>query len=325
MKRMYHQIKDLPTPLGGLALGIASLGWCLENAFPLSGYGQMIGALLAMVLLFFLSARFILHPASIWQDLKHPVLGSILPTFAMASMVISKMISDYFMILGSIIWLCAIVIHIIFLVMFVYHRARQFSWHHVVPSWFIPPIGLIVADVTCPSPEFYSIAIVLLVIGMISYAVMLPLVIYRLIFIAEIPDAAKPTIAILAAPASLSLAGYINIVHVPSLLIIAILLGIAILMTLVVYCALFKLMRLPFSPGFAAFTFPLVIGATALYKVSSVAAHYEATFSMSQQLRVLAHIELLVATLVVLYVAIGYIRHYFNLSETAVALKVDAP
>ncbi|MCW1889915.1 hypothetical protein OK016_13235 [Vibrio chagasii] len=32
--------------------------------------------------------------------------------------------------------------------------------------------------------------------------------------------------------------------------------------------AFFKLLRLPFSPGYAAFTFPIVIGATALFKIA---------------------------------------------------------
>lgn len=310
MKRFHQQIRGIPTPLGGLALGIASLGWCMENALPLNGYGQMMGSLIAIVMILMLMARFVVHPDTLWNDLKHSVLGSILPTFAMASMVISKMVGDYLPSLGVFIWLTALVIHCLFLMTFIYHRMKDFSLQHIVPSWFIPPIGLVVADVTCPSPEYYGIAMVLLVIGLSCYAVMLPLVIYRLIFVAEIPDAAKPTIAILAAPASLSLAGYLTIVKEPSLLIIAILLGIAILMTLVVYCALFKLLRLPFTAGFAAFTFPLVIGATALYKLADLAKLHELTLTMSHQLRILANIELAVATLVILYVCVGYYNCY---------------
>jgi tellurite resistance protein TehA-like permease len=36
-----------------------------------------------------------------------------------------------------------------------------------------------------------------------------------------------------------------------------VLLGIAVLMTGIIYLAFIKLLRLPFSPGYAAFTFPL--------------------------------------------------------------------
>ena len=29
-KKLHYKVRGLPTPLAGLALGIASLGWCLE-------------------------------------------------------------------------------------------------------------------------------------------------------------------------------------------------------------------------------------------------------------------------------------------------------
>lgn len=76
--------------MAGLALGVASLGWCLENALPLHGYGQIVGAVIASCLLGLLVVRFICHFDTLWADLKHPVVGSIVPTFAMALMVISK-------------------------------------------------------------------------------------------------------------------------------------------------------------------------------------------------------------------------------------------
>ena len=62
---------------------------------------------------------------------------------------------------------------------------------HMVPSWFIPPVGIIVADVACPSPEWFNFAQVLLTIGIVSYAVMLPVMIYRFMFYAQVPDAAN--------------------------------------------------------------------------------------------------------------------------------------
>lgn len=74
---------------------------------------------------------------------------------------------------------------------------------------------------------------------------MLPMMIYRFIFTHEIPDAAKPTLAIMAAPASLSLAGYLTVVSEPSPVIVALLFGIAVLMTAIIYLAFTRLLRLP--------------------------------------------------------------------------------
>ncbi|RQM69764.1 SLAC1 family transporter, partial [Aeromonas enteropelogenes] len=158
----------------------------------------------------------------------------------------------------------------------------------------------------------------LLWFGIICYGLMLPLMLYRLIFSHEVPDAAKPTIAILAAPASLSLAGYLTVSQDPSLLLVAVLLGIAILMTGIIYLAFIKLLRLPFSPGYAAFTFPMVIGATALFKVANLVSGWPQAAHYVEQIRLLAHVELGIATVIVGYVALRYLMFFLPQREPAV-------
>lgn len=310
LRYLHHKVRGLPTPVAGLALGIASLGLCLENALPLKGIGQNIGALIAATLLSVMIIRFILHPDTLTQDIKHPVVGSIVPTFAMAAMVVSKALGNFLPTAGEILWLAAVFVHLTALAFFIYYRAKEPNLHHMVPSWFIPPVGIIVADVMCPSDAFHTLTLVLLAIGMISYLLMLPMMIYRFMFRNEVPDAAKPTIAIMAAPASLSLAGYLTVVKEPSLLVCAVLLGIALLMTIVIYCAFFRLMRLPFSPGYAAFTFPMAIGATALYKMANLVGQYPQAIEYAQQLHMIATLEAVVATLVISYVAVRFIHNY---------------
>jgi tellurite resistance protein TehA-like permease len=310
IQRTKAKVMGAPTPMAGLALGIASLGWSWENFAELHGYGQWISAGIASVLLAILAVKFLFHNHLLRQDLAHPVVGSVVPTFAMGTMVVSNSLGHFFPVAGDVLWLVAVALHIVFLVSFLYHRAKDFELHHMVPSWFVPPVGIIVADVSFSgNPVLAPIAYGALVFGMVAYAVMLPIMIYRFMFTHEIPDAAKPTMAILAAPASLSLAGYLTVTATPSPVIIALLFGIAVLMTAIIYLAFFKLLRLPFSPGYAAFTFPMVIGATALFKTANwmeangLAAHYV------QQVRGLAGIELIVATIVVTYVALQYINN----------------
>ncbi|CAE6911243.1 COG1275 Tellurite resistance protein and related permeases [Vibrio sp. B1FLJ16] len=310
MQKTKAKLLAAPTPMAGLALGIASLGWCWENFAELHGYGQWMSAGIASLLLTILAIKFLLNHHLLKQDLAHPVVGSVVPTFAMGTMVVSNSLGQVSPVSGDILWLFAIALHIAFLASFVYHRAKEFELHHMVPSWFVPPVGIIVADVSFSgNPLLVPVAHGALAFGMLAYAVMLPVMIYRFMFTQEVPDAAKPTMAILAAPASLSLAGYLTVVATPSPLIIALLFGIAVLMTAIIYLAFFKLLRLPFSPGYAAFTFPMVIGATALFKMThwmemqGLAVHYV------QQVRSLAGVELIVATLVVAYVAWQYISH----------------
>lgn len=303
-----------PTPMAGLALGIASLGWCWENSGLFAGQAQRLGAVIATAMLLVLLGKFLLHPKSLWQDLAHPVVGSVVPTFAMATMVVSKAISGP---VGAGLWLLAVLLHLLFLLAFCFHRLRQFELSHMVPSWFVPPVGIIVADVACPDAAMLPLAQGLLWFGIICYGLMLPLMLYRLIFAAEVPDAAKPTIAILAAPASLSLAGYLTVVEQPSPLLVSLLLGIAVLMTGIIYLAFFKLLRLPFSPGFAAFTFPMVIGATALFKTEACFRQWQLPPQTVIQLHGLAQLELVVATVIVSYVALRYVLYFNSLRQRA--------
>ncbi|WP_445777265.1 TDT family transporter [Shewanella sp.] len=312
---MFRAVKQTvmmaPTPMAGLALGIASLGWSWENLVSINHYGQWGGAAIASVLLLVLATKFILHSHLLRQDLAHPVVGSVVPTFAMALMVVSNSLGYVSAMAGDLLWCFAVILHIGFLVSFIYHRSKQFSLCHMVPSWFIPPIGIVVADVSFSgNAHLLWVAQSALIFGMLSYAFMLPMMIYRLMFTEPVPDAAKPTLAILAAPASLSLAGYLTITQQPSPVIVALLFGIGVLMTSIIYLSFFKLMRLPFSPGYAAFTFPMVIGATALFKMADWMESVGIATQYIQQINALAEFELLVATAVVAYVCLRYLHYY---------------
>ena len=350
-KKLHYKVRGLPTPLAGLALGIASLGWCLENALPLAGWGQTTGAVIGLVMIGFLVLRFTAHHDTLWADLKHPVVGSIVPTFAMCLMVVSKTAGHWMpeagVVLwcateldqlanlgagvhgalqdapqvrfvrsgegrgaGVVLWCAAVLLHLAALGIFVVTRLQEPRLELMVPSWFVPPIGIVVADVTFPEVAvLLPFAKILFWMGAAAYAVLLPLMIYRLFFLPEVPNGAKPTIAILAAPASLLLAGYLTVEKDPSLLLVALLFGIAILMTVVIYFAFWRLLRLQFSPGYAAFTFPMAIGATALYKLSNLVAGFPGALHYAHQIRFLAHVEVTVAAVVILYVAALYAKN----------------
>jgi exfoliative toxin A/B len=119
----------------------------------------------------------------------------------------------------TLLWLFGLGVHVVFLSLFARHRMARFELTHMVPSWFVPPVGVIVAAVSYRGPHegpLFLLAVASLYFGMITYAVMLPVMLYRFIFAENIAVSAMPTLAILAAPASLSLAGYLSLVGDPS-------------------------------------------------------------------------------------------------------------
>lgn len=305
-----QRLRSLPTPIGGLALGIASVSWCADGVLGLGGLLQSLGALVAAGLLALLAARAFLHFDTILADVRHPVAGSILPTAAMCLMVLSRAVGRFSPGAGEALWFFAVALHIVVLLGFTFFRLREANFEAMVPSWFIPPVGIIVADVTFPGvTALLPLAQGCLFVGLTSYAVMLPVMLCRLILGSRIAEGVRPTLAILAAPASLSLAGYLTVAEKPDLLLATLLLGIALLMTLVIYFAFWNLLRLRFSPGYAAYTFPMAIGATALYRFSDVFASVPEIAEHVGFLRALAHVELSVALIVITYVFVLYVKH----------------
>jgi tellurite resistance protein TehA-like permease len=102
--------------------------------------------------------------------------------------------------------------------------------------------------------------------------------------------------------------GYLALIENPEPLPIFLLQGIAVLMTAIIYVAFVVLLRLPFSPGFAAYTFPMAIGATAQL---SLAGYLRATGGdevLAGQVHALGVVELWVATIVIGYVCVRYLQ-----------------
>ena len=304
------RLANVPAPLGGLALGIASLGGAWGIVLPESaGLFQLLTTPVAVCLVVMVLLKYLLHPQLVKTDLEHTVISSVMPTLAMATMVIAANLYSLSPTLGKALWLVAVAAHMTILLAFIWHRSRNFKIDHMVPSWFVPPVGIIVACVTGSAMDASALVDALFVFGAAAYAIKLPLMIYRLVFHSRIPDAASPTFAIMAAPASLTLAGYLTIAEQPDLFVVAFLTPLAILMTCVVWMAFARLLRLPFSPGYAAFTFPMVIGATALLKLNELLAGMGIEYPHTL-LSGLALLELGVATVIVAYVGVRYLKHY---------------
>ncbi|MEI8666162.1 TDT family transporter [Pseudoalteromonas sp. B28] len=317
-KQFKNKVMGAPTAMAGLALGIASMGWTWENVFNLNSQGQFLGAVLAGVLVLLLAAKFLLHPHLLKADLAHPVAGSVIPTFAMANLVISNSVGQFNPLAGDIMWVLAFVLHLTFLVSFLYQRAKKFNFEDMAPSWFVPPVGIIIADVTFSgNPTLAWLAYSALVIGISTYAIMLPIMFYRFLLALKSDYEIQPTLAILAAPASLTLAGYFYVLANPSLVIVGALFILAIIKTLIVYVLFIKLLSRPFTPSYAAFTFPMVIGATALFKMADWMQSINLAMPYVDTVNYLAKFELIVATAVVCYVS-GWYFCLFKLSKQQV-------
>lgn len=291
-----------PTPIGGLCLGLAGLG-ALWGTITKSNSVTLAITTFAALLLLPLLYKFITMPVLLLNDLRHPTVGSVVPTLAMTLMLISHALAPYHP-LAIAMWLLACGLHVFFLLTFAYHRLRDWHLQHMVPSWYVPPIGIVVAALTVTTTSLHIIGVIFVYFGLVNYGIMLPIMLYRLIQLDRVEPDRKATLAVLAAPPSLVLAGYLTAVHHPHPAVVAGLLTVALLMTTVVYMLIWKIAQQDFNPGFSAFTFPLVISATATTKACMF-------FNNNFWLHLVAQTEIAVATMIVVLVTYLYAKLAF--------------
>lgn len=297
--------KELPVGLAGLALGLGGIGTVLGTELhPSLAY---ITGLIAGFILLMLAIKKFAHPRVIINEIKHPVAGSFMPAFDMALMIVAALIASHHLLLGQVLWYIAIILHIIFASSFFYHRAKDIDMNHMLPSWFVPPIGIVVACVTSAHMNSILITHIIFYVGFAFYVIMLPMMMYRLIFGDRISDAQLPAFAVMGAPASLCLAGYLTAFQNPNHVIVGILLALALMMTSLVYLSMIRInhRRIPFTPIYASYTFPLAISATAVLKYS----YFVGLDSVEGQFwHKLGLIEMSLATIVIVWVAVMMAR-----------------
>jgi tellurite resistance protein TehA-like permease len=313
--RLAARLSAVPTAAAGLALGLASLGWCADQLFQQQGKVQIAAALLALPLLLAVILKFLYAPRLLQQELAHPVAGSLLPVICMATLVQSAALQHIAAAPATMLWWLALLAHLSLLAGFLHHRLAHFQLTDLLPAWFIPPIGFVVAVLSAPASAPLWLLQTLAGAGLLVYLLMLPPMLYRLCRYSPLPLPQRPLLAILAAPGSLTLSGLLclplTVASTPALLLLS---AIALLLTLRVWWQLPKLLSGSFNPAFAACTFPLVISATALLKLSDhLTQHAEPLLQQLAQWQLsLAQLEFGVALGVCGYVLVRYLRQLWR-------------
>lgn len=292
-------IKKVPIPLCGVMLGTAALGNLLQS------YGEGIRnvcGIFAAFLLILVLLKLIMFPGMIKEDMGNPIMASVSGTFTMALMILSTYVKPYIGQAAYIIWLLAIILHLVLIVYFTVKFVVKLQMPKVFASYYIVYVGIVVAAVTAPAYEQLGIGAATFWFGFVTLILLLVLVTYRYVKFKEVPNPAKPLICIYAAPTSLCIAGYVQSVTPKSY---GFLIGMFVVATVIYIFALVKAvgyLKLPFFPSYAAFTFPFVISAIASKQTMACAAN------MGHPMPFLQYVVLVETIIAVVLVVYTYIR-----------------
>lgn len=316
---MKNLLNKLPIPICGLILGLVSLGNLYKGILP-PIIGNIMG-IIGIVLMILVIMKIVVHTKESHQALKDPIIGSVSPTFSMALLVICTYLLPlpHMALFAKGLWILACVIQVS-LVLF-------FNWHHVVkntisitdvyPSWFIIFVGFGVITVTAKD-FFPSVGQWFFWLSLGLYLFFLPIIIKRIQHDEKLAEGALPLTTILSAPVSLCLTGYLKDFDQPFLPLAVGLFILSQVLYLWVISQMKDWLKLPFYPSYAAFTFPLVISATACYTFYQYLGHLG---MHSTLLLPLAIVEITIATVVVGYVLISYLKFLFADTSLATSKK----
>lgn len=301
---MRNLLLSIPIPLSGLMLGIMALAKILF-ILQLSFFGIVFFAAGALLFLFIV-LKVLFQFQNVREQLENLAIASVAPTFTMGSMIMTNilLLHNTFVSFANILWLLAVVLHIILMVYFVvkFIIRSPLTMQSILPSWFVTFVGIGIIPVTAPTfATPYTGWIVWL--ALINFVVLLPFILKRIFIMRDLPVPAKPMITILAAPASLSLLAYLTQYGANNEAFVYCILIFAQLLYFIVLYELKTLIKVPFYPSFGAFTFPLVVSATALYSALQLLP------SPPILLEPLFYFELLIASGVTIYVFFVYMRY----------------
>ncbi|OFI48607.1 C4-dicarboxylate ABC transporter [Floricoccus tropicus] len=306
---MIHSFKEflkrIPIPICGLILGTVSLGNLLYsiNYHILGNIFCILGCLLMVLVVL----KIIFTMDHTLKAMKDPIVASVSPTFTMALMVIAAFLTRVLPLspLVQVIWLFAVILHFALMVFFVAVHVfpEKLSLENIYPSWFITFVGMGVIPNTS-NLFIQELGQITIWLALILYLLLLPILIKRVVFMSNMPDSAMPLVTIMTAPGSLCLAGYLSVTTHPCMPLVVFLLVLSQLIYFLVVANFSKLLQKQFYPSYAAFTFPMVITATAITRVKSLFTDKEFLYMILNYLSVF---EVVIAILIVLYVLYKYL------------------
>lgn len=296
---MKRSLVQVPLALSGLLLALVALANLLAPVHPLIKPSLQALVLLGYGLLF---SRIFAVWSKTRTELGQPIVASCFATLFMGLLLLVASLPPLPLGIGEGIWLTLVALYGIYIVFFSYRFISQRKLELVFPSWFIVYVGFAMVGVTAPVYQAFRLGWFSLIFAGISFAILLPVVVYRLLRV-KLVQAQFPLLAIFAAPTALLLTAYLQLAEQVDLRLLVFLLVLSQSFYLTVVLSLRRLTKNGFSPLVAAFTFPFVSSAISLKLTLGKLVGLQSPLSFVLQ------VEVILATLVIAGVAFLYVNH----------------
>lgn len=312
-KSLLKKIKNMPVPILPTMVGAATL----SNVYQTLGYTWIrhITMVCATIILIAYVIKITIYFDTCKSEYSNTVPSSLYAGFTMILMILGSYYFDFNEIIGKGLWYIGIILHAIHIIIFTYKNVFSgVDKETFVPSWFVTYNGIMVSTVVGIPMNEPFICKIIVYYGIVIFLLIIPFMISRLRK-EPINDALFHTQAILLAPSSLCLVGYLNFIDNPNKIFVYILYSIIFLTLLFILYMLPKFFSYNFTPGFAGLTFPMAIGIVASIKASSFFIKFNNDF-LGYTIKEVSGIQIYITTTIIAYVLYKFIHILFKSLKT---------
>ncbi|WP_426711325.1 TDT family transporter [Cetobacterium sp. SF1] len=300
-----ERVQRLPVGIIATTVGAATLA---NVYFTLSfSYIRNLFMIIGSVIFILATIKLTKHNKTFINEYTNVIPASLYGTYSMLAMILGAFYFQFNPIFGKGLWLFGVLFHACAIIIFTYKNViKNFNIETFVPSWFVTYNGIMVSIVVGSSMKEPLIAKIVLIYGLIAFFSIIPFMIKRLIK-KPLPDMVYHTKAILLAPSSLCIVGYLNVVKNPNLYIAIFLYAIVFITLLSIVKSIPKFFSFNFHPGFAGTTFPMAIGTVATFRMSAY-LHSINLLNYSEFLRNVGGLQLYITTGIISFVFYNFLK-----------------
>lgn len=307
-----ERLEKIPVPVLPTFVGALTLG----NVYSGMGYPWVrhLTMWAATVMLLVYIVKIIRYPQTCRKEYETVVPCSLYAGFTMVSMILGSYYFDYAPAFGKALWGAALAVHAVHILIFTYRNViRKRDINTFVPSWFVTYNGIMVSCVVGGAMNAKGILTYVVYYGIAVYAVIIPIMIWRLLTV-EVKPAVYHTMAVVLAPCSLCVVSYLNVIADPVPAVVFVLYVCVLASLAFIVIKLPKIFAFPFAPGYAGLTFPMAIGIVATNKMTGflTGQGQEALAAVTGQL---AGFQIYLTTMIVGYVLLNFLMMALNIQR----------
>lgn len=264
-------LEHFPVALFSSVMGMSGLAIAWQKAHAVLGAPAVVGdavRLIATVLFLFLAATYAMkwlrHAAAAGAEARHPVRINFLSTIPIGMLLLASAWLDDAPHAATAVWGAGAALQLALTLRVIgsWIHHTHYDIKHVNPAWFIPVVGNVIVPIAGAKIGAIEVSWFFFSIGIVFWAVLLTIVMYRLFFHEALPPRMMPTLFILLAPPSVGFLAWTALTgHVDAFG--RVLFYTALFLSLVLASNALRFARLPFFVSSWAYSFPLAALTTA--------------------------------------------------------------